>query len=453
MPDLRSFIETVRRARPREVLDVKRTVSPKYETAAILTKLEQASRFPIVFFHRVAGSAFPVVSNVCGTQARLALALGCSVRDLQQRYTAGCENPVKPERKHAGPAQEKVFAGQEVNLETLPQLVYHQDDVPRPYITGAIVVARDPESGKSNLSFHRLMMLDRQRTALFLARGKHLDRIFRKYEAQNESMPIAAFIGIHPACSLGALYTGSAEVEEYDIIGGLLGAPLQLVQCATNDLHVPAEAEFVLEGVVLPRERVEEGPFGEFTGYATGAASCPIFTLNALTSRKDPIFQDVVSGNLEHLLLPLLGMEHHLFVEARTAAPSTTAVKVTVPLTVFVAVNKENDAQPRGIIEALLGSDIYVKQVIVVDGNVDVSDLRQVATAIALHTRPDRDIFIQHGCLGTQLDPSCESQDGFTAKIGIDATMPLSGPRPVSRNKVPQEVLDSINVSELIRAH
>jgi 2,5-furandicarboxylate decarboxylase 1 len=451
MPDLFSFIDAVREERPREILDIHRTVSPRYETAAILTKLEQSSRFPIVFFHRVDRSAFPVVSNVCGTQFRLAMALNCSIRELRGRYAEACERPIKPELKNEGPVQDQVFIGNDVNLEMLPQLVYHQDDAPHPYITAAIIVARDPETGKSNLSFHRLMITNENTTAIFMARGKHLDLIYRKYESAGEPMPIAAFIGVHPACSLGALYTGTSDVEEYDIVGGLLRSPLPVVKCVTNDLRVPAEAEFVLEGFVSEGQRVEEGPFGEFTGYSTGTSCCPVFTVNALTCRHNAVFQDIVSGLTEHLLLPIPGMEHRLWMLARSAVPATTAVKVSVPLTVFVAIKKQNDSQPRSIMEALLASDIYVKHVVVVDADVDVSDLRQVITAIALHTRPDRDILIRPRSLGTELDPSCESPDGCTTKVGIDATLPLNGKRPVNKNRIPQQLLDSIDVSELLR--
>ncbi len=452
MPDLCSFIDEVRRERPRDVLDLHRTVSPRYETAAIVTKLEQSARFPIVFFHHVEGSAFPVVSNICGSQFRLALALRCSTRELRDRYAEACERPVKPELRKAAPVQEQVFEQNDVNLRMLPQLVYHQDDSPNPYITAAIVVARDPQTGKSNLSFHRLMIMSRKTAAIFMARGKHLDLIYRKYESAGKPMPMAAFIGVHPACSLGALHTGSSDIEEYDIIGGLLRSPLRVVRCVTNQLEVPAEAEFVLEGFVAPQKRAEEGPFGEFTGYATGTADRPVFTVEAITCRHSPIFQDIVSGLTEHLLLPIPGMEHHLLTLAQATVPSTTRVKVSVPLTVFVSLKKQDDSQPGRIIETLLESDIYVKHVVVVDADVDVSDLRQVATAIALHTRPDRGIFIERRSPGTELDPSCESPDGLTMKLGIDATLPRERTRPLSKNRVPKEVLDSIHLSEILSA-
>src|SRR3984893_4633921 len=276
MQDLRTFLDLIRRERPHDVVDIGRTVNPRHETTAILTKLEQSSRSPILLFRSVAGSPFPVVTNVCGSIGRLALALGCTVGGLSRVYAARCAQPVKPEVKSEAAVQERVLTGKEVDLESFPHFVYHEDDASQAYITAAIVVARDPETGKSNLSFHRLMIIDRTTTAIFMARGKHLEKIYRKYEDSGEAMPIAAFLGVHPACSLGALYTGSADTEEYDIIGGLQQSPLALVNCVTNSLRVPAEAEFVLEGHVPPRARVNEGPFGEFTGYSTGSMSCPI---------------------------------------------------------------------------------------------------------------------------------------------------------------------------------
>ena len=448
MHDLRTFLEVIRRERPREIVEIGRRVNPVHETTAILTKLERSYRFPILFFQCVAGSRFPVVTNVCGSTARLALALACSVSELSRTYAVRCMHPVKPRVQSEAPVQERVFTGEEVNLEVFPHFIYHEDDAPQPYITAAIVVARDPETHKSNLSFHRLMIVDRNTTAIFMARGKHLDQIYQKYESADEPMPIAAFLGVHPACSLGALYTGSAGTEEYDIIGGLQQSPVALVNCVTNPLQVPVDAEFVLEGFVPPRSRVNEGPFGEFTGYSTGSMSCPVFKVQALTSRQDPIFQDIVSGHSEHLLLPILGMEHHLIEVACAVVPTTLSVRLVVPLTAFVTLEKQDDSEPERVIEALLASDVYIKQVIVVDADVDISDLRQVATAVALHLRPDRDVYIHRAMLGTELDPSCESADGTTAKIGLDATLKTRG--RVVKNRVPKQLLDSINLAEFL---
>lgn len=451
MSDLRSFLDALRRERPQEIVDVQREVCPRHETVAILTRFEQSYRSPILFFHRVAGCKFPVVTNVSGSLNRLAFALGCARRELTDVYGQRCGRPVKPQRTTAAAAQQIVLRGTQVDLSTFPQLIYHEGDAPHPYITAAIVAARDPDSGKTNLSYHRLMISGRNTTGIFMERGKHLDLIYRKYEKAGQVMPIAAFLGAHPLWSMGALFTGSPDVEEYDVIGGLFGKPLDVVECVTQPgLCVPANAEFVLEGFVPPHERTDEGPFGEFTGYSTGRAPAPVFHVEAITSRCDPIFQDIASGHMEHLILPLPGIEHHLLSTARAIAPGVKRVKMEVPLTVFVQLEKKDDSEPSRLAGALLQSDIFTKQVIVLDPDVDLADLTQVMTAVALRVRPDRDVWIFPDQLGTSLDPSCESAEGRTAKIGIDATSPLVSKRRLVKNSVPQKILDSIHLSEFL---
>lgn len=447
--DLRSFLDIIRNERPRDLVDVKRSVNPKYETTAILTLLERSYRFPILCFHSVEGSAYPAVTNVCGSASRLAIAMQCTLADLAGVYADRISHPIKPSITAAAPVHERILTGDDVDLHPLPQFIYHENDSCAPYITAAIVVARDPETQKSNLSFHRLMLVDRATTTIYIAPGKHLDSIFRKFESAGEPMPIVAFIGSHPLWCLGALYSGPAEVEEYDIIGGLQQTPLELVNCVTNNLQVPARAEFALEGVVWPSKRASEGPFGEFTGYSTGNMRCPVFSIRAITSRSDPIFQDIVSGHSEHRLLPLLGMEHHLLQLARAVAPNVTAVRMPLPLTACVALNKRDDSEPKRIIDALASQDIYMKQVVIVDSDVDVSDIRQVTTAAVLHVRPDRDIYILPPSPCTELDPASDGA-ATAAKFGIDATMAHPNSRPIAKNSVPKHVLDTLKLSDFL---
>src|SRR5262249_20734039 len=160
-----------------------------------------------------------------------------------------------PDVWKSGPVQQNVLRGAEIDLGILPKLVYHEGDTKNPYITAAIVVARDPETQRTNLSYHRLMIAGKSQTGIFMERGKHLDGIYQNYIKLGRAMPIAAFIGVHPLISLGALYSGPPEVEEYDIIGGLMQAPLPLVSCLTQTtLLVPAHAEMALEGFVPPHE-------------------------------------------------------------------------------------------------------------------------------------------------------------------------------------------------------
>lgn len=454
MTSLRAFLDEVRRARPADVVEVEERVSPRFQTAAIVTKLEERGRSPILIFRDVEHCSFPVVTNVCGSMGRLAMALGCSLKDVASVYGERAVQPIAPrlvERSEA-PCQEVVLHGEDVDLGVFPKLVYHADDAQEPYITAAIVVARDPDTGKSNLSYHRMMIAGPRETGIFMEKGRHLDGIFQKYVARGEDMPICVFIGVHPLTSLGGLYAGSADVEEYDVIGGLLQEALPVVASVTQPgLAVPAGSEFVLEGKVSVTRTMREGPFGEFTGYGTGITQSPVFELEALTRRADPVFQDIVSGRMEHLVLSMPALEHRTLRDARAAVPGVTRVALVAPLTSVVALNKRSDEEPRAIIEALLLSDIYAKHVIVVDDDVDPGDMRQVMAAVALQTQADAKVHVFSGEQGTPLDPSCTSAEGKTAKMGIDATRTLQSPRTVTGNRIPQDVLDAVDVKALLR--
>jgi 2,5-furandicarboxylate decarboxylase 1 len=452
MSDLRTFLDQVRQARPSDLVEIEQEVDPRYETAAIVTKLEERQRSPILWFRHVKGCSLPLVTNVCGSMGRLALALGCTIEGVSRRYAEAAQQRIAPRPVDRAPCQEVVLRGEAVDLGMFPRLVYHADDADAPWITAAIVVARDPETLRTNLSYHRLMVAGPNRTGIYMEKGRHLDAIFHKYAGQGRPMPVAVFIGAHPAWSLGSLYAGSADVEEYDVIGGLMGEPLEVVPSTTHpDLPVPARAEIVLEGEVSPHDTIVEGPFGEFTGYGTGATRTPVLRVDAITHRQDPIVQDIVSGHMEHLVLSMPALEHRTLVEARRVAPGVTAVALVAPLTAIVALKKTDDEEPRRLIEALLEGDIYSKQVIVVDDDVKPSDLRGVLSAMALQTQADRSVIVLADRQGTPLDPSCPSADGRTAKLGIDATRPHASRRPVTRNRIPQDVLDRIDLKSLLR--
>ena len=317
-------------------------------------------------------------------------------------------------------------------------MVYHADDSDRPYLTAAMVVARDPESGVQNLSYHRMMIEGPRRTGIYMERGRHLHGIYEKYRQRGQPMPIAVVNGIHPAVTLGALYAGRADVDEYEIVGGLLGQPLPVTRTVTgSNLLVPAAAEIVLEGEVSVTEQIDEGPFGEFTGYGTGATRTPAFEVSAITHRTDPYFQDIVSGGMEHLLLSMPALEHRTLRDARAVAPGVRKIALPAPLTAIVSLKKTDDDEPRRLLEALLTSDIYAKHVIVVDDDVDPGDLREVMAAMALQTQADSKVVVLEDQQGTPLDPSCPSEQGRTAKMGIDATRPLAPARPVTRKPGP----------------
>ncbi len=447
MSDLRSFIAQVRTKRRADVVDVEHEVSPRFETAAIVTKLEQRGRSPMLLFRNVQGCDHTVVTNVCGSMGRLALALGCSVGEVSAVYGQRAEAPIAPRVVPSAACQEVVRRGEEVDLGVLPRMIYHLDDAPEPYITAAIVLARDPETGKTNLSYHRMMIAGRNRTGMLMEKGKHLHGIFSKYVARGQDMPVAVIVGVHPLVSLGALYSGAADVEEYDVVGGLFQHALEVVPCVTHpDLCVPAGAELILEGTVSHTQTMREGPFGEFTGYGTGLTQTPVFEVAAMTHRRDFLFQDIISGRMEHLVLSMPAIEHRTRKTACAVATRFVDLALPAPLTTVVSIDKADDDEPRRVIEAMLRADIYAKHVIVVDADVDPSDLRAVLSAVALQTQADRHVHIFPGEQGTPLDPSCPSEDGVGAKMGIDATVSLQPVRPATKNRLPQELLDAVDI-------
>jgi len=169
----------------------------------------------------------------------------------------------------------------------------------------------------------------------------------------------------------------------------------------------------------------------------------------ASTTREDPIFQDIVSGHAEHAILPVPGIEGHLLEVARAQHAGIIGLRLVAPLTVCVAIDKQRDAEPGQLIEALLASDIYTKQVIVVDAEVKLADPQQILTAVALQVQADRDLLVLPDQLGSPLDPSCPGEDGLGAKLGIDATRKINSQREIRKNAIPADLLRSIDLEQL----
>src|ERR671925_503681 len=249
------------------------------------------------------------------------------------------------------------------------------------------------------------MIQGRDRTSIHLTTGKHLWEFHRRAEAKSQPLPVAFAIGVHPAIALGALAIGSIDEDERAIMGGLFGEPLELVKCRTSDVLVPAHAELVLEGEILPGERTAEGPFGEFTGYSLGERQREVVRYTAITHRRDAMFQDITVAHLDHMLLSTIPMEANLYRAVRAMVPSVKAVRVPSPFTCYVSIEQRLVGQAKNAIMAVFGADLYMKRVVVVDHDVDVFDDRQVAWALATRCQADRDIALVTHARGSDLDP------------------------------------------------
>jgi 2,5-furandicarboxylate decarboxylase 1 len=437
--DLRSFLDLVKRGRPDDLVVVSAEVDPAYEITALVLKLErEGRRRPVLVFERVRGTRFPVLTNLHASRARLAAAMNCPPAEMLRTYLAAMERPVPPRVVPTGPVKEVVLTGDRVDLFALPQIVHHEGDA-GPYLTAAISFARDPTGDTWNCAYNRLMIKGPDTTSIHLTLGKHLWEFQRMAEARGEALPVAFAIGVHPALALGALAIGSIDEDERAIMGGLLGEPLELVRAETSDLLVPAHAEMIIEGEILPAERTPEGPFGEFTGYSLGERQREVFRVKAITHRHHALFQDISVAHLDHMLLSTIPMEANLYRAVRAMVPSVKAVRVPSPFTCFVAIEQRLLGQAKNAIMAVLGADLYMKRVVVVDHDVDVFDDRQMNWAIATRCQPDRDLLVVSSARGSDLDPSTR-EDGYTAKWGVDATAKPSLAAYTPRHRIPPDV-------------
>jgi UbiD family decarboxylase len=447
--DLGSFLDLVKRRKPEDFQIISRPVDPAYEITALVVKLERVDRRrPVLLFENVRGTRFPVLTNLHASRARLAAAINAAPDAMLQTYLSAMEKPIPPRIVTSGPVKEVVLLGPEVNLYDLPQIVHHEGDA-GPYVTAAISFARDPASDTWNCAYNRLMIQGRDTTSIHLTLGKHLWEFHRAAEARGEALPVAFAIGVHPAIALGALAIGSIDEDERAIMGALLGEPLELVRCETSDVLAPAHAEIVIEAEILPGARTAEGPFGEFTGYSLGERPREVVKVKAVTHRRGAVYQDITVAHLDHLLLSTVPMEANLYRAVRAMVPTVRQVRVPGPFTCYVAIEQRLQGQAKNAIMAVLGADLYMKRIVVVDHDVDVFDDRQVNWALATRCQPDRDITVITHARGSDLDPSSK-EDGLTAKWGVDATAKPSLAGYTPRHRVPPEVWSRLDLKDFL---
>ena len=447
--DLRSFLEEAERRADGDFIRVKREITRDYELAGVVAKLEAERRVPILMFENVQGADFPAVVNVLGSRSRIASSLGISSRELLPRFHAAVDSPIAPKEVENAPVQEKVIEGGDVDLSRLPLMRYHDTDA-APYLTSGIVIAKDPERGEYNLSFNRLMLKDRNRFGIFMTVGKHLHEMYGRMEEQGEPLPIAVSIGNHPAWAVGTCYIGPYQVDELGVIGGLMGSPLEMIRARTADLLVPARAEIVLEGEIEPFTREIEGSFAEFHGYATEPRERQVVRVKAVTHRENAIYQDLVGGaHREHLVLPTIPMEANVDRAVRAAVPSMVDLRIAAPFVLVVSIKKRFAGQPKTAALAAFAAEMYLKQVIVVDEDIDVSDLSRVVWAMATRCQWSRDTFVIPDAPGSSLDPSARTE-GLVDKVGIDATAKPTLESFAPRGQIPSDVLSRLNLDDYL---
>jgi len=421
---LRSFLAALREQG--ELAEIEREVDSVHELGSILATLER-KQGPAAYFANVKGyPGKPVVGGLLSNHRKIAIALGCRPDEVTDRMERVLDNPIAPVEVRGAPCQEIVLAGEEANLRSLPIPVHAPDDG-GPFITAGVTVSKDPETGRQNLSFQRMHVKGKARTGIMINEWRHLRSFLEKAEAAGKPLPIAVAIGVDPALMIaaGCRYDG----DEAELAGGLRGKPIETIGCVTCDIQVPATSEYVIEGEIIPGLREEEGPLAEFTGHYGLLWKSPVFSVKAITHRKDPIWQTLNGASFEHINLGnVLPREPLIRKNARYVSKNVTAVHIPPYGSGFMAIiqmDKKNEGEPKNVAMAAMISYVNIKNVIVVDTDVDIYDPADVLWAFNNRVDPREDIFYVPNSQGHELDP-CSDESGVQTKMGIDATLPAN---------------------------
>ncbi|MCW2947187.1 MAG: hypothetical protein JWR24_3904 [Actinoallomurus sp.] len=401
---------------------VRSAIDPDRALSAVL---EEADGRRAVLFTDVAGADYPAVGNLVADRTQLALAMGCDVRGVGERFMTALEQPIPWREVPAGdaPVLAHGMTGERL-LSALPLAVQHERDAGR-YVTAALLCVRDPETGAANLSINRMLAVGERELRVLLLPGR-LRQIFDEAEAEGRVLDVGIAVGVDPLLTLASQAPADRDLDDLAVAGALYGEPLPAVRTPTVDAIVPAEAEFLLEGRFRVGEREPEGPFGEFPLTYGAGGPAPVIDLVAAWHRPEPVFQTILSGGREHFYAGGIPREAELLRGLRRCGVDVADVRMTEDGSCrFHAVISLHDPAPGAAVHALLAVfavNPVIKHAIVVDDDVDVFDDERIGWAVATRVQADRDVLIIPGARGSRLDPS--APDGVAAKMGIDATAP-----------------------------
>lgn len=426
---LRGFLHHVETKFPDELLRIRGRVDAHLETTSVVFELDRAGKSPVVIFENVDGRSIPVVTNIAGNRNLLASCLGVEPAHLPDAFRERCQNYIPCELVPKGAWDEVVIEGDDVDLTQLP--IPHQFSVDAaPYITAGQVTARDPVTGIDTTGFHRLMVKGKNKLGISLHSRRRMYEFHRRAEEMGQSLPAAIVIGNHPLHYMGSMvYAYPPNVRKFEIIGGLFGEPYRLARCGVGDLEVPAGAEMVIEGEILANEHEPEGPFGEFTGYASYRSTQNVFIAKRIRMRKDAYFHSVVAGmSRDHILISCITREGEILNALRKNIPNVKAVhvphKTCGAFMAIVSMKKISEGEPKMAMLTALGTELYTKYVVMVDEDVDIYDMEDVMWAIATRVRAEKDIIMVPGVKSAIIDPTSDPTTFTVTKMGIDATAP-----------------------------
>ncbi|MCJ7656776.1 MAG: UbiD family decarboxylase [Candidatus Atribacteria bacterium] len=432
LKDLRKCLKELERTD--RLIRVKKKVDPKYEISAAAKVLHSKFKKAILF-ENVRDSKIPLITYIFPDRQSVADSLALDPQNLVKGWNERENQYKSPVRVNSAPVKEVIIT-KDIDLNMFPLVTHSTGDAGR-YITGGMVIVKHPTEDHINASWNRLQYVDKNKLHVRMMPPQHLGRYHETAEKLDKPLPAVIVIGAPPALMFSAASKISFERNELEFAGALGNAPLEVIKAETVDVDIPANAEIVIEGEVLPHVREEEGPFGEFTDSFVPVVKNHVFHVKAITHRKNPIYHDIYAGSQEDLYLLGLPIEAEIYKHVKAFAPQITGISTTsFVFNCVISIKKENEEQPKNVILSALGSYAWTKMCIVVDDDVNIYDPGDVLWAIQTRCRPDRDIIIVPGVSAYTREDVKELHIG---KVGIDATVPLHMKETMRRRVIPGE--------------
>lgn len=436
---LRNTLDRLKRTG--DLLECNKEVDYIYEMGAVLKHFH--NKKPILF-NKVKNSNMRTIGGLYGNRDIIFDHLGVSKENRNYKFMDALVN-LKPYKiLNSGPVKENKITSNIDIQRIIPVNKFNELDSSS-FITAGVMVIKDPETGKFHTSVRRLQVNKGNSLSALIGSFK-LTNDFLELERQGKSLDVAIVLGYDAPFLLASQYSSATYgVDKYELDSALRGEALELVKCETNDLLVPAHAEIVIEGKLVAGKRELEGPFGELMGYYGKQAPHPIIEVSAITHRNNPIYQTAFPCEEEHLTNGLI-REMELFYYLKNIM-DVRDVYVTegggYRFNAVVAIKQKRHGEAKSAILSALGLNKDLKQVVIVDDDVDIYWEREIEWAITSRAQASHDVVIVPGALGSSLEPSHDIR-GVTDKIGIDATKPLEDSKgKFERARIPgYEVID-----------
>jgi UbiD family decarboxylase len=341
------------------------------------------------------------------------------------------------DRVASAPVQEIVKLAGEIDVaREIPQVVFSEHDAGA-YITAGVLIAPHPETGVYNASWNRCQLVGDDKLRVRMMPPQHLGRYHAEAEARGRNLPCAIAIGAPPGLMFSAASKVPYDVDELEVAGAWQGKPLRVTRCKTIPVDVPADAEIVIEGEVIAGVRENEGPFGEFTDGYVPVMQNHVFKVTAITRRRDAIYHAILAGGTEDLNLVGVPIQAEIYKKVSSFVPRIK--DIATPGYVFgcvIAIEKQNEDQPKNALLAALGGYTWTKVVVVVDEDVDPFDAVDVLWAIQTRCTPETGIYVVPRVPSYTRE---DVRDVHRGKVGIDATVPIDRKAVFERRRFPGE--------------